>query len=153
VNAKDKEQKSAIEMVSKVDVIQLTVPAEHKFLNVVGTCIRALITNENNVSEMDALIYNIELAVHEACANIVEHAYAGLPGKIDVSFKLVAEPRHLVVELEDNGRSFDLDAVAEPDLSQPHTSGYGLFLVHQLMDQVEYFPKPGENRWRLTKGY
>jgi serine/threonine-protein kinase RsbW len=153
VSSVHKNQGNAPEMYHKSEVVRLTVPAHHKFLNVVGTCIRALITNEGNVTDRDALIYNIELAVHEACANIVEHAYAGLSGQIEVVFTLVEEPRQFVVDLGDNGRSFELDSVSAPDLDQPHTSGYGLFLVHQLMDQVEYHPNPGSNRWRLIKQY
>jgi serine/threonine-protein kinase RsbW len=153
VNAAYKNQEEVTEVYLKADVIRLNVPAQHKFLNVIGNCIRSLITNESAVPDKDALIYNIELAVHEACANIIEHAYAGLSGRIEVAFTLVQEPRKLVVELGDNGRSFDLSSVSAPDLDQPHTSGYGLFLVHQLMDKVEYLPDPGNNLWRLTKRY
>lgn len=29
--------------------------------------------------------------------------------------------------------------------------GVGLFLVRELMDEVTYTPRPGDNRWRLTK--
>ncbi|MBE2220076.1 MAG: ATP-binding protein [Anaerolineae bacterium] len=153
MNAARKNQESINEVYLKADVIRLTVPAQHKFLNVVGTCIRALITNESNVSDRDTLIYNIELAVHEACANIVEHAYAGLSGRIEVAFTLVEEPRRFIVELGDNGRSFDLSTVSAPDLTKPQTGGYGLFLVHQLMDKVDYYPEPGNNHWRLVKQY
>lgn len=137
----------------KSELVRLNIPAQHKFLNVVGASIRALVANESDIADKDALIYNIELAVHEALANIVEHAYAGLSGRIEVTFTLVQDPRQLIVELGDNGRSFDLSTVSKPDLDQPHTSGYGLFLVHQLMDKVEYFPDPGNNRWQLTKYY
>lgn len=153
MNSAHKNQENMPEMYRKSDVVRLIVPAQHKFLNVVGTCIRALITNESGIVDRDALTYNIELAVHEACANIVEHAYAGLSGRIEVLFTLVEEPRRFIIDLGDNGRSFELDSVSAPDLDQPHTSGYGLFLVHQLMDQVEYYPEPGNNRWRLVKQY
>lgn len=153
MNSIHKNQENIPELYRKSEVVRLNLPAQHKFLNVVGTCIRALIINESGVSDRDALIYNIELAVHEACANIVEHAYAGLSGRIEVIFTLVQKPRQFIIELGDNGRSFALDSVSAPDLNQPHTSGYGLFLVHQLMDQVEYYPEPGNNRWRLTKQY
>ena len=152
-SARKNKENTNNKVYSKTDVVRLSVPAQHKFLNVVGTCIRALITNEGDVPDKSALIYNIELAVHEACANIVEHAYAGLSGRIEVVFTLVEEPRQLIVELGDNGRSFDLSTVTAPDLDQPNTSGYGLFLVHQLMDKVDYFPEPGNNLWRLVKQY
>ena len=148
-----KKPDQSVDGLATGQVVQLNLPAQHKFLNVVGNCIRALLANEDQLPERNALVYNIELAVHEVCANIVEHAYAGLPGRIGVTFALADQPRCLVVDLEDNGRSFDISTVAEPDLSQPHTGGYGLFLVHQLMDTVSYSPQPGSNHWRLVKYY
>ena len=153
MNSARKDQENVTETYGKRDVVRLNLPAEHKYLNVVGTCIRALITNESGVTDRDALIYNIELAVHEACANIVEHAYAGLSGRIEVTFTLAEKPRQFIVDLGDNGRSFDIASVSAPDLSQALTGGYGLFLVHQLMDTVEYHPEPGNNRWHLIKQY
>jgi len=140
-------------LLPHVNNVRLSLPAQHKYLNVVGNCIRALLVNENQLPDQDALIYNVELAVHEVCANIVEHAYAGIAGRIEVVFTLAEEPRQIVVDLHDNGRSFDISTVTEPDLSQPRTSGYGLFLVHHLMDEVSYSPTPGNNHWRLAKRY
>jgi serine/threonine-protein kinase RsbW len=153
VTSAQKKPEESIDKLAPGQVVRLNLPAQHKFLNVVGNCIRALLANEDQLPDRTALVYNIELAVHEACANIVEHAYAGLPGRIGVTFTLAEPPRCLVVDLEDNGRSFDISTVVEPDLSQPHTGGYGLFLVHQLMDSVSYFPQPGSNHWRLVKNY
>lgn len=153
MNSSQKHPDDNVERSFQEQIIRLNLPAQHKFLNVVGNCIRALLAYEDQLPDRNALVYNIELAVHEACANIVEHAYAGLPGRINVTFTLREEPRYLMVDLEDNGRSFDITTVAKPDLSQPHTGGYGLFLVHRLMDSVSYSPKPGSNHWRLVKYY
>ena len=59
MNAARKNQEEVTEVYLKPDVVRLNVPAQHKFLNVVGNCIRSLITNESAVSDKDALIYNI----------------------------------------------------------------------------------------------
>ncbi|MBK8988817.1 MAG: ATP-binding protein [Chloroflexi bacterium] len=106
---------------------------------------------QQGLAAQDSLFYNIELAVHEACTNIVEHAYAGISGRIEIAFTLLEEPRQFIIELHDRGQSFNLADVVAPNFEQPQTSGYGLFLVHQLMDEVAYFPEPGNNRWRLVK--
>ncbi|MCB8987612.1 MAG: ATP-binding protein [Ardenticatenaceae bacterium] len=112
-----------------------------------------MLDREQALKEQDSLFYNIELAVHEACTNIVEHAYAGISGRIEIAFTLSEEHRQFIIELRDRGQSFNLADVQSPDLEQPQTSGYGLFLVHQLMDEVSYFPEPGNNRWRLVKNF
>ncbi|MBK6325819.1 MAG: ATP-binding protein [Chloroflexi bacterium] len=110
-----------------------------------------MLDREQGLPGQESLFYNIELAVHEACTNIVEHAYAGISGRIDIAFTLDESLRQFIIELNDRGQSFSLSDVVAPDLSQPQTSGYGLFLVNQLMDEVTYFPQQGNNRWRLVK--
>jgi serine/threonine-protein kinase RsbW len=134
------------------DVIRLDLPATHKYLNVLGACLGEMLTRAEGLDDPTALTYAVQLAVHEICANIVEHAYAGQPaGRIGVTVTLAAQPRRLVVDLADTGRSFDPAGVPEPDLTEGQAGGYGLFLVRQLMDDVTYHPQPGGNHWRLAK--
>ncbi len=145
------QQEAFVNSLPLMNTVRLELPAIHKYLNVIGACIHAMLDREQGLKEKDSLFYNIELAVHEACTNIVEHAYAGVTGRIEIIFTLLEEPRRFVIELRDRGQSFNLADAAAPDLDQPQTSGYGLFLVHQLMDEVAYYPEPGNNLWRLVK--
>ncbi|MCA9875243.1 MAG: ATP-binding protein [Anaerolineales bacterium] len=147
------QQEAFVNPLALTNTVRLELPAIHKYLNVIGSCIHAMLDREQALKEQDSLFYNIELAVHEACTNIVEHAYAGISGRIEIAFTLSEEPRQFIIELRDRGQSFNLADVQSPDLEQPQTSGYGLFLVHQLMDEVSYFPEPGNNRWRLVKNF
>jgi len=145
------QQEAVVNPLPLTNTVRLELPATHKYLNVIGACIRAMLDREQGLPGQESLFYNIELAVHEACTNIVEHAYAGISGRIDIAFTLDESLRQFIIELNDRGQSFSLSDVVAPDLSQPQTSGYGLFLVNQLMDEVTYFPQPGNNRWRLVK--
>ena len=90
-------------------------------------------------------LYEIQLAVDEACANVVDHAYLGEdPGDIEVSCRLDAQL--LTVQVRDWGRGFDLATVEEPDLEAPleerSLGGLGLFLVRQVMDEVQFTADP-----------
>jgi serine/threonine-protein kinase RsbW len=90
---------------------------------------------------IDPALYQIQLAVDEACANVVQHAYAGMePGYMEVSCCL--EARAFAIRVRDWGKDFDPDSVAEPDVKAPleerRFGGLGLFLLKQVMDQVEF---------------
>jgi serine/threonine-protein kinase RsbW len=137
--------------VQQADVVRLDLPASYKYLNVVSSCLAAVLERLEGVSERETVAYNVELAVHETCTNIVEHAYGGMPGRIEVAISVCNAPRQVVVEVHDTGRAFDLNQVKEPDLDQAHTNGYGLFLMHRLVDEVTYAPQSGNNHWRLVK--
>jgi serine/threonine-protein kinase RsbW len=133
------------------DVIRVDVPATHKYLNLLGACIGEMLSRVDDLPEMQATIYNMQLAVQECCANIVDHAYKDRDGRITATLTLVDEPRRIVVELQDNGRSFEPESVPRPTLDEPQIRGYGLFLMGELLDEVDYVPAPGDNRWRLVK--
>jgi serine/threonine-protein kinase RsbW len=86
-------------------------------------------------------LYQIELAIDEACANVVEHAYLGEEqGEMEVSCYLQGEM--FVIRVRDWGTGFDPNAVEEPDVDAPledrGLGGLGLFLVQQVMDEVKF---------------
>jgi serine/threonine-protein kinase RsbW len=133
------------------DVIRLDVPATHKYLNLLSACVGEMLSRMDDLPELQTTIYNMQLAVQECCANIVDHAYKETDGRITATLMLIDQPRRLVVELHDNGRPFEPEIVPQPSLDEPQIRGYGLFLMRELLDEVDYFPQPGDNRWRLVK--
>ena len=133
------------------NVIKLDLPATYKYLNVLGAVLTALMERVEGLEERTIVTYNLELALHETCTNIVEHAYSGQTGRIGIVLTLTETPRRLVVDLHDTGTSFDLQEAPNPNLDQAQENGYGLFLMHQLVDEVVYEPQQGNNRWRLVK--
>jgi serine/threonine-protein kinase RsbW len=129
--------------------IQLNVPATHQYLNVVGACIEALLSRCEGIADPESAKYNVQLAVQEVCANIVDHAYADQSGRINIAFDYADGV--LTTTLSDQGCPFDPSIVPTPDLDNPQEHGLGLFLVHQLMDQVTYTPSSSGNVWQLHK--
>lgn len=96
----------------------------------------------------DKALCQIQLAVDEACANVVNHAYKGMePGDMEVSCHL--DDQYLVICIQDWGRSFNPEAIPEPDVHAPleerPLGGLGLFLIRQIMDKVRFTfdPKQG----------
>lgn len=93
--------------------------------------------------------YSVQLAVHECLTNIVVHAYAECSGEIEIVLKTTWGK--FSAEIHDTGRSFIPQEIAEPDLENGQIHGYGIFLMHQLMDDVCYEAKISGNQWRLVK--
>lgn len=86
-------------------------------------------------------VYQVQLAVDEACSNIIEHAYGG-EGKGVIECTWCIEPSGLTVVLRDHGRSFDPDSIPEPDvqadLEERTGGGLGLYFIYHMMDQVSF---------------
>lgn len=96
----------------------------------------------------------LESALYEACANVIEHGYAGQPeARLDLWWipadRRGAPDRRSQVRngwfvLRDQGTSFDLSRRTETNLADPQVRrrgrGLGLEMIHRSMAQVAYFP-------------
>lgn len=99
-------------------------------------------------------IYDLQLAVDEACANVIKHAYGGRGGKIKVTVKAVGDAVQVIIR--DWGSAFDPQAVAIPDVTAPledrPLGGLGLFLMRRMMDRVHFqFDQEQGNTLTMTK--
>lgn len=132
--------------------IHIDLPASYAQLNVLSGCIGELLSRAEAVADRARVVYAVQLAAHETCTNIIDHAYQGREGqRIAVTVSLGGRPRRVVVELEDRGAPCDPEAIGDPDLSAPRESGYGMYLIRNLVDDVQYTRLTGGNRWRLIK--
>lgn len=100
-------------------------------------------------------VYAVELAVDEACSNIIEHAYGG-EGKGEIECTCNDLNGSLEIIIRDEGQPFDPDAVSSPDFSVELENlkprGAGLFLINNLMDDVDYkFSNKEGNELRMVK--
>ncbi len=93
--------------------------------------------------------YGVQLAVHECLTNIIVHAYGEKCGEIEIALRM--RWGNFSAEIHDNGRTFALKDVQQPDLENGQIHGYGIFLMHELMDSVEYESNRQGNFWRLAK--
>lgn len=98
---------------------------------------------------------HVELAVAEAVNNAIRHAYHRQPGHpVEVAFTL--DETRLVVEVCDEGTPMaprrapvlDYDPA---DLARLPEGGMGLYLIHSVMDGVEYHSRGGRNRLVMTR--
>ena len=102
-------------------------------------------------------VFHVEMAVDEACSNIIEHAYASQPGDINLACTCPATGR-LEVVIRDSGQPFnpadipERNISASSDLDSLSEGGLGLFFMRKLMDEVRFEFVPGQgNVLTMTK--
>lgn len=125
----------------------LTFPGRFESL----AAISEFVTRAARAAGLDSCAVDaVQLAVDEACSNIIEHAY-GDEGHGDIECTCHNDSEGLTVILRDQGRPFDPSGVPDPDLypaldDETCTGGgLGLYFMRQLMDQVrfEFAPDSG----------
>ena len=133
-----------------VRIVKLRIGSRREFLDGVHSLSEHLI-EEVGFSADDT--YWMVTAVREAVTNAVIHGNKEQPGtRVDVVFELADECIRITVV--DQGSGFDPDSLPDP-VSKEHlmdASGRGVFLMHQLMDDVTYdFPESGGCTLTMTK--
>lgn len=133
---------------------QLTVPARFERLAQIAEFVTQA-ARESGLSEDD--VFHVEMAVDEACSNVIEHAYAERAGDIDLECRCPEQGQFEIV-IRDSGEPFDPDAVplpqvsADMDLDELSEGGLGLYFMRKLMDEVRFESVPGQgNVLRMTK--
>lgn len=97
-------------------------------------------------AEMQAAV---ELALVEACANVVRYAYGDAGGALEVRVAVLSGTL-VRFQVVDSGRPFDPpERWGLPE--ETASSGRGLFLIHTLMDRVHYGRMDGVNVLTLEK--
>ena len=133
-------------------VFTLQVPSSTQNLQLIREFVGKI---AQNAGLFDSEVSNLELAVDEACANVIEHAYGHDISK-EVSIRMIIDKEQIVDEVIDSGHGFDPNQV--PDLEvkdlikKRKTGGLGMRLIKQLMDEVHYEIEPGKkNELRMVK--
>jgi serine/threonine-protein kinase RsbW len=126
-------------------------PGSYKSLARIGGFVRKI---AHDAGFEDFAIYSIELAVDEACSNIIEHAYQG-EGKGIIRCTCSANETTLTIILKDKGQSFDPSNITRPNLSQNlderEAHGLGLYFIRQWMDEVNFASNGSENVLTMVK--
>ena len=79
---------------------------------------------------------DLEIALTEACANVVKHA----TGADGIEIHLEVDQDRCEIDVADNGAGFDADAVPDPEPGSDR--GRGLFLIKALSDNVRMQSTP-----------
>jgi serine/threonine-protein kinase RsbW len=131
--------------------IELALPATRECLAVIRSAIGILLDHDFRRRGAGELVLEIQLALQEACTNVVRHAYAGDAAGGQIVVRAELQTRLLRLEITDEGASYDFDNVPAPDFSSPREGGFGLHLIRATMSKVSYTRRGNRNTLVLEK--
>ncbi|MCP4400679.1 MAG: ATP-binding protein [bacterium] len=140
-------------MSKNMTTIVLQTPGEMHYLHRIRDFITG-IAEESGINEHD--LDNIELAVDEACANVIEHGYEPDAPNKDLTIRMEIDSSRLVLTISDQGKQFDPRSKKQTDLKElidmKRDGGLGISLIKQAVDEIDYRTTPeGRNELILTK--
>ncbi|MBO3444581.1 ATP-binding protein [Clostridium sp. CCUG 7971] len=92
-------------------------------------------------------IEDMKVAVSEACTNAIKHSNDNV---FNITFSILENG--LTIEIQDNGKGYDIENAVQPDLENPKENGLGLFIIQTLMDDVSIESKENQGTIvRMTK--
>ena len=100
--------------------------------------------------------FELEIAVVEAVNNAIIHACVDDPNQ-QLDLEIDCQPDTITISLRDKGESFDYFPEPLCPVSENTTvedlpeGGFGLYLIHQVMDEVDYCSHMGINTLTMKK--
>jgi serine/threonine-protein kinase RsbW len=134
-----------------MSVSRLVVPARYDRIKQVCS----FVVDAAEIAGLDeSAVFHCQIAVDEACTNIIEHGYRGEDkGQIEVVCHVT--PGSLKIELLDQAPPFDVTQAPEPELNksidETTIGGLGIYFMKKTMDEVHFEHTHGTNRLVLVK--
>ena len=133
-NLKNLINKLVIDM-SKRSIVELKLPAIPD-IELAATKTSEIVAKHMKLSEEKSA--EINMALIEACINAFEHSKS----KKDIYIKFIVDEESLTIKVIDKGVGFDKSKVKIPNiekkLKNKRKRGWGLKLINELMDSVEW---------------
>lgn len=86
----------------------------------------------------DGCVGDIELAVTEACSNVLNHADAEDEYEVEVE----VDDQACQIRVIDTGRGFDHTSIGHASSSDSAESGRGVFLMRSVVDELNFASEP-----------
>lgn len=129
-------------------IISTEVISDYSQLQTIRDFIKRLC--QRTPGDYERLTHETQLVIDEAFCNIVKHGYHENPKGI-IHLKSEISDDGLVIDLYDQGDSFDSTIVNEPSFVGNKDSGYGWHIIKELSDKIIYAPKDLKEGWnKLT---
>jgi serine/threonine-protein kinase RsbW len=119
------------------EVLNMSIPAEQ---NAIASVSDAVADKLKNLSLPEEKQFEIGLAVQEALANAVVHG-CNNDAALTVRCCMMSDDNgHVFIAVSDPGPGFDPGSLADPKMQENlrEDHGRGIYLIRQLMDEVQF---------------
>lgn len=121
-------------MPLSLDRLTVSIPSHPVYLRALRGFFTHLLTA---LAFHDDEMTRIVLAVHEACANIIEHGYQGDPSqRIDLTVLITTDM--VTIDIRDYGRKPQRESLHPRALDDVRPGGLGMHFMQSIMDSVTY---------------
>lgn len=140
-------------MERNIKTIVVQTPGDISYLHRIRDFI-AGIASEVGINQHD--IDNIELAVDEACTNVIEHGYAPDDPNKEIMVRMEINTSKLILTVIDHAKPFDILQYKPRDINdlrkEGRDGGLGIRLIKRIMDTIDYRTNSdGYNELIMTK--
>jgi anti-sigma regulatory factor (Ser/Thr protein kinase) len=127
--------------------LKLVVPSDPRFLSIARTAVGevSVICGLSEASSQGVI-----LAIDEALANIIRHAYKNRHDQ-EMELDCQVNADRIVFRLVDQGEPPDPDRICGQPLNDVSLSGRGTHLMRAIMDEMCYEQVAGKNELRMVK--
>jgi anti-sigma regulatory factor (Ser/Thr protein kinase) len=128
--------------------VSIRIPSDPKQLYLMRRLVQE-VSHAHGFTEEE--VKRIVLAMDEACANVIRHAYAGDPtGTIVIEAGPLEDG--VFFEVTDRGRKVDPETIKPRSLDEVQPGGLGTHFIRAVMDEVSYDTTSGPGtRLRMVK--
>ena len=135
--------------MEKNPTVELKLPIL-KDMELVATHTSDVVSKHMNLSEEKSA--EVSMALIEACINAFEHSET----KEDIYIHFIISDENLTIKVIDKGVGFDASAIKLPNIedkvgSEERKRGWGLMLIKELMDKVDYESDNTRTTLTMTK--
>lgn len=122
--------------------LRLSVPAQAEY---VASCRHTLGVMGRMQKIEPGVVYDLKLALTEACTNAIEHAYRDGEGALDIQLELTEDV--IAIQVTDSGRGFTTHKF--PDRPVHPNGGNGLRIIQSVSDEFFVFRGPDGHGTRV----
>jgi anti-sigma regulatory factor (Ser/Thr protein kinase) len=127
--------------------MKVVLPSDPRYLCIARAMVREL-AEVSGLGEDEC--YAVMLAVDEALANVMRHAYKGSHDQ-QIEFNCDIYDDRMEFRLLDNGEAPDAERICGQPLDEVSLSGRGTHMIREIMDEVCYEQVSGRNQIKMIK--
>lgn len=103
----------------------------------------------------DRAVHHCQLAVDEACTNVIEHGYGADAEDEAIDITCRYEGNRFTINVFDSGPEFDPLSQSDPNpvasLDERQPGGWGIYFIKHVMDEVVYRYESNRNQLTMVK--